>query len=133
MATQAQILANRRNVALSRGPKTTAGKNRSRFNALKHGLAARIARTPGQVEEIQALANIFEGQGIQPALARELAEQEIKLRQIRRYQAELETLLPFAAAPGAAASIDPARIIDKLLKSHRYEGRACAKRNRALR
>jgi hypothetical protein len=37
-ATNAQIAANRRNSALSTGPKTTAGKQRSRRNAFKHGL-----------------------------------------------------------------------------------------------
>jgi len=40
MATPAQIEANRRNAQKSTGPKTAAGKARSRLNALKHGLRA---------------------------------------------------------------------------------------------
>ncbi len=40
MATEKQIEANRRNSALSTGPKTDAGKARSRANATSHGLAA---------------------------------------------------------------------------------------------
>ena len=40
MATEKQIEANRRNAALSTGPKTEAGKARSRTNAVSHGLAA---------------------------------------------------------------------------------------------
>jgi hypothetical protein len=44
MATDRQIAANRRNGALSRGPKTAAGKARSSRNALKHGLAIPITR-----------------------------------------------------------------------------------------
>ena len=40
MATPKQIEANRRNAALSTGPRTEAGKARSRANAVSHGLAA---------------------------------------------------------------------------------------------
>jgi hypothetical protein len=40
MATSRQTLANRRNAALSCGPKTAAGTARPRLNAVRHGLAA---------------------------------------------------------------------------------------------
>lgn len=40
MATEAQIAANRRNALLSTGPKTKHGKERIRFNAVRHGLYA---------------------------------------------------------------------------------------------
>jgi hypothetical protein len=40
MATEAQIAANRRNAALSTGPKSLQGKGKSRENALRHGLRA---------------------------------------------------------------------------------------------
>src|SRR5947209_1137957 len=39
MATERQILANQRNAQKSTGPRTAAGKARSRRNGLKHGLA----------------------------------------------------------------------------------------------
>jgi hypothetical protein len=40
MATLKQIEANRRNALVSTGPRTAAGKQRSRSNALRHGLTA---------------------------------------------------------------------------------------------
>ncbi len=40
MATEKQVEANRRNAALSTGPRTEAGKARCRANATTHGLAA---------------------------------------------------------------------------------------------
>ena len=40
MATEKQIAANRKNSMWSTGPRTEAGKRRSRQNALQHGLTA---------------------------------------------------------------------------------------------
>jgi hypothetical protein len=48
MATEAQIEANRRNARNSTGPRTTAGRNKSRFNAVKHGFRAQKAVMPGE-------------------------------------------------------------------------------------
>jgi hypothetical protein len=45
-AERAEI--NQRNGRQSHGPKTPEGKQRSRFNALKHGLKARVAVLPGE-------------------------------------------------------------------------------------
>jgi hypothetical protein len=42
IVSEARIAANRRNAARSTGPKTQEGKERSRANALKHGLCASI-------------------------------------------------------------------------------------------
>jgi hypothetical protein len=46
MATAAQIDANRRNSRKSTGPRTQAGKDKSRFNALDHGCRANILVLP---------------------------------------------------------------------------------------
>ncbi len=47
--TRAEI--NRRNAQRSTGPKTQAGKERSRFNALKHGCRAKLPILPGEDPE----------------------------------------------------------------------------------
>ena len=48
IATSKRAEANRRNAARSTGPRTPEGKANSRFNALKHGLAARIDVLPDE-------------------------------------------------------------------------------------
>jgi hypothetical protein len=60
-ATQAQIDANRRNARLSSGPKTEVGKNRSRANALKHGLTgAGVVLHEEDAAEVERLARAFQ-------------------------------------------------------------------------
>ena len=54
MTTQAQIEANRRNAALSTGPRTEEGKERTRRNALKHGLSGRGIVLPDEEEKVVA-------------------------------------------------------------------------------
>ena len=46
--SQKQLEANRRNAQKCTGPKSTAGKKRSRLNAVKHGLTAQIPVLPGE-------------------------------------------------------------------------------------
>src|SRR5262244_1578201 len=46
-ASDLQLSANRRNAEQSTGPKTKEGKKRSRFNALKHGLTAKVVVVNG--------------------------------------------------------------------------------------
>ena len=51
--SEARIAANRRNALLSSGPKTPEGKERSRANALKHGLCATVC-VPEDLKLVQA-------------------------------------------------------------------------------
>ncbi len=46
--SQKRIDANRQNSTKSTGPRSSEGKSRSRFNGLKHGLAATVAVLPGE-------------------------------------------------------------------------------------
>jgi hypothetical protein len=76
MATEKQILANRRNAQLSTGPRTDLGKTRASMNALKHGITAQQIVVPG--EDPAAFDQHLEQvrQALQPdgALEEQLAE-----------------------------------------------------------
>ena len=43
-----RVEANKKNAARSTGPRSAAGKDRSRFNAVKHGMAAKLPVLPGE-------------------------------------------------------------------------------------
>ena len=60
-ASEAQILANRRNAERSCGPKSPEGKMRSRANALKHGLTGEgVALTNEDAAEVERMYAAFE-------------------------------------------------------------------------
>lgn len=60
MATLNQIIANRRNAQLSTGPRTPEGLAAVRFNALRHGLAAKTAVLENENhEDFDELAETF--------------------------------------------------------------------------
>jgi hypothetical protein len=58
--SEKRVAANRANARKSTGPRTAAGRARSRLNALKHGLCARVVLLPGEDwREYQAFAKHF--------------------------------------------------------------------------
>jgi hypothetical protein len=161
VATQRQIWASRHNGAKSRGPKTQAGKARSRLNAVTHGFATTIVRDADKIQQIDVLAQHI-ARHVQPGLAREIAAAEIELQRIRYYQTELHNRLALDTeaiaepalvdgieAAGTAPSVVPDKrvvasglvgsaadevstTLDKIIKSQRYERRAETKLNRAI-
>lgn len=89
MATDRQLAANRHNGCKSDGPRTAAGKSRASRNALRHGLAAVINRSPVAKGDIERLAHAICGndedrQLFQAALA--IAETQVLRRGIQAQQ-----------------------------------------------
>ena len=66
MATPAQILANRANALRSTGPRTADGKDASRRNALRHGLAAETLVLPEEEGDAVAARMLAWGPGLNP-------------------------------------------------------------------
>ena len=85
MATDKQIAANRRNGALSRGPKTAVGKARSSRNALKHGLPIPITRDRATALKIRRAARQMSPSAAGDAIwnAQIAAEAHFELERVR--------------------------------------------------
>ena len=92
MATAKQVVANRRNGSLGRGPKTSAGKARSSRNALKHGLSIPVNRDKTLRRQIEVRARILAQSEANNLFgqARAAAEAELELARAR---AALEAVL----------------------------------------
>jgi hypothetical protein len=161
MTTERQRQANQRNGRLSRGPRTAAGKARSRMNALKHGFSAKVLGVHDNSQRIEELI-LGISRTTPPDVARELATGEADLRQIRQYQNRLSLIIEATANPSSDIGLIPAGsqeapspenktrranaadedsvdadnispTLDKLVKSQRYERHALARVRRALR
>jgi hypothetical protein len=133
MTSDRKIAANRNNAKKSTGPRSNAGREASRRNALRHGLAIAIGSDPALHEDIEKLAKLLtssSGRQKVSQFARAAAEAEHDLLRIRKIRASLFKTHYFAdtTAPDGLAELN-----DKLAKLERYERRACSRRKRALR
>jgi hypothetical protein len=133
MPSDRQIAANRNNAKKSTGPRSEAGREASRRNARRHGLAIAIGADPAFHDDVEKLAKALSlSSGMQNVdeRAREAAGAELDLLRIRKIRASLFETLSLAtdAALGSVAELN-----DKLAKLERYERRAFSRRKRALR
>jgi hypothetical protein len=143
MATDRQIAANRRNGALSRGPKTAAGKARSSRNALKHGLAIPITRDHATARKIRRAARQMAPSAVGDSIrnAQIAAEANFELARVRAAFEAVVARMSISshasnAGPWIRAVLDPEtpiRTLAELDKLDRYERRAFSRRRRALR
>jgi hypothetical protein len=131
MPSDRKITANRNNAKKSTGPRSKAGREISRRNAQRHGLAIDIGNDPEFQDAIAKLTKTLSN-GAQDVgeRAREIAEAELDLLRIRKVRAWLfETFyLADAALPKGLAELN-----ENLTKLERYERRAFSRRKRALR
>ena len=63
MTSERQIAANRRNAKRSSGPRSAAGKARSRRNAQRHGLAIASRTIPAFQQDVMELARLLSPAG----------------------------------------------------------------------
>ena len=102
MASERQIAANRRNARRSTGPRSPAGRNRSRGNSYRHGLAAALTSNAERIKDIERLARQISGDAAVGALeyARLIAQAELELAQIRRVKlALISRVMAFGGLP----------------------------------
>ena len=86
MTSDRKIAANQNNGRRSRGPRTAAGKAKSRYNALAHGLAVSVLLDPARSAQVESLARAIAGDSTDNARlsqARIIAEAEIDLDRIQ--------------------------------------------------
>ena len=98
MATEKQLIANRRNAQLSCGATTEEGKKVSRMNALRHGLTGQIDVTTPEEQEAD---DIFCGEiesslapegGLERQFAHSIAEDHWRLNRARTIENNIFTL-----------------------------------------
>lgn len=121
MATQKQIEANRRNAQKSTGPKTHAGRSRSRLNALKHGLARAQPSPEPAPPLVTPLARAIAGAGVTDPAALAQAEQ-IVAESLTLLQVRLERARLLSGPAFAALSAPPERKTNEVLPPAHPEG-----------
>ena len=132
MSSDRKIAANRNNAKKSTGPRSLVGRDASRRNARRHGLATSIHEDPAFQDDIERLAKAISQSSAMPHLhqdAREAAAAELELLRIRKIRAALLAPLDIEnyVIPTNMADVNA-----KLAKLERYERRAFSRRKRAL-
>jgi hypothetical protein len=140
MSSAARKAANRRNAQKSTGPRSTAGKVRTRYNALRHGLSIPAALDPAAADRVKelthALDQVSTGYG-EYDCARLAAEAQVDVERVRQakvaivnkatqHQSSLNLPLTEQAA------LEFARQTKSLARLERYERRALSLRKRWL-
>lgn len=146
MASERQIAANRRNAQKSTGPKSQSGKQRSSKNAYRHGLSVPIANVELEERRKDLSRQLVKGVSSNSeilALADRAADAQLDLVRIRKARAamiervellECSTSLPQGTEQEQRRLANAIRpVLSELAKICRYENRAAARRNRAIR
>ncbi len=143
MTSASKIAANRRNAAKSTGPRSAAGKCRTRRNAARHGLA-RATFDADDLARIETLAREFlepDSNFIDFELVRMIVRAELDLERIRRLRVGMINTAALSMTGAEMAGETPldqptaamTRVLPELIKIDRYERQAAARRDRAVR
>jgi hypothetical protein len=133
MSSDRQIAANRDNAKKSTGPRSKAGREVSRRNARRHGLAIDIRTDLAFRDDIEKLAEALSRPNGIPKVSecsRTAAEAQLDLMRIRKVRASLFETLYFSADAAGPDRLE--ELNDELAKLERYECRAFSRRKRAL-
>jgi hypothetical protein len=133
MTSERKIAANRNNAKKSTGPRTEAGRAKSRQNARRHGLATGIGSDPALRDDIEILAKLLSrasGRENIGEFAREAAEAHLDLLRIRKIRAGLYAKMRFF---GGASTEDLMKAAEQFARLERYERRAFSRRKHAMR
>jgi hypothetical protein len=96
MSSTKRTAANRRNATRSTGPRTQAGKSRSRKNAVRHGLSSKVTTDAALMAAVDELAKRIareHGKPDQSEEARMAAEAEVRILRVRGARASLLDLI----------------------------------------
>jgi hypothetical protein len=114
------IAANRRNAGQSTGPRSRAGKRRSRRNAYQHGLATSPILSGAVAKQAEKLTRKIAGKSKNPIVleqARDIACAEIDLARVRRVKVALIERMSALGSLEAAQLFTSAREVWRFLKS----------------
>ena len=146
MTSLRKMEANRRNAARSTGPRSVLGKARTRFNALKHGLAVGTLHHAATSPEIERLAAAIAGEAASPVQlqnAHNAAAAQLELNRIQQLRASIIKIeqLRGEGRPPEVISNTPSgrraagmvRALPHLKVFERYQQRALSRRNKLFR
>ena len=141
MTTERKIAANRKNAKKSTGPQTRCGKDRTRRNAIRHGLSSTNLDNPGICNQVDRIVKMMCGE--RPGIllydqAVVIAESQILLARVRALRTDFIERMRGQAAHDErneksyeAACLN--RALTEVLSLERYERRALSRRRRAMR
>jgi hypothetical protein len=127
-----KLKANKRNASLSTGPRTLGGKQRSRNNALRHGLARPIDIDLAAAQNIERLARIlagFSNEFWRNEHARTIAECYFDMQRVHAARTAVLQRIGELEAADINEHALCARAIEKV---NRYERRVLSKRRKAF-
>ena len=123
MVSTKQLEANRRNAALSTGPRTEEGKSAVRLNALQHGLRARSVLLPGEnVEDYHQLCADLEDNWQPRNRTEQLLVEQMAVAQWKLARLEGRSGSPSGVASRSPRGVPRSRTPSTARRSHPMPG-----------